>query len=168
MTPSALYPQVAVANVAPLSALPLNLVALLSLAHHPQAGAIVLFSGEVRNNSLGKEVTYLEYEAHHTMATTMINAIVAEAITRWHLTKAIAQHRTGIVNAGESAVVVITTATHRAEAYAANRYIIDRIKHEAPLWKCEYFADGTKQWGGNCNCQSQTGDANKHIYEFAQ
>ncbi|TAF46186.1 MAG: molybdenum cofactor biosynthesis protein MoaE [Sphingobacteriales bacterium] len=168
MTALALYPQAAEVNIEPLNALPLNLVALLSLAHHPKAGAVVLFSGEVRDNSLGKAVDYLEYEAYPAMAIKMIHAIVAEAITRWQLTYAIAQHRTGIVKSGESAVVVITTSPHRTEAYAANRYIIDRIKHEVPIWKCEYFTDGTKEWGGNCNCQKLTGDVNKHIYEFDQ
>lgn len=167
MTQFALSHPAVEVNKHPLTAQALNLVALISLAHHPKAGAVVLFSGEVRDNSLGKEVSYLEYEAYPTMATKMINDIVNEAIHSWHLTFAIAQHRTGIVKSGESAVVVITTSAHRAEAYAANRYIIDRIKHEVPIWKCEYFADGTKEWGGNCNCHKQTGDANKHIYEFA-
>lgn len=162
----ALSHQVAEVNTEPLTAQPLNLVDLLSLAHNPKAGAVVLFSGEVRDSSLGKQVEYLEYEAYPTMAIKMISEIVNEAITRWNLNFAIAQHRIGIINSGESAVVVITTSPHRAEAYAANRYIIDRIKHEVPIWKCEYFTDGTKEWGGNCNCQKQTGDANKHIYEF--
>lgn len=166
MTPFALSHPAVEANTQPLNPKQLNLVALLSLAHNPKAGAVVLFSGEVRDNSLGKQVDYLEYEAYPAMATKMINEIVNEALIRWHLTFAIAQHRTGIVKSGESAVVVITTSPHRTEAYAANRYIIDRIKHEAPIWKCEYFTDGTKEWGGNCNCQKLTGDANKHIYEF--
>lgn len=168
MIPSVLYPPAVAVSIEPLSALTLDLVGLLNQAHHPKAGAVVLFSGDVRDNSVGKTVDYLEYEAYQPMAKLMVKTIVDEAIKRWKLTNAIAQHRIGIVKAGESAVVVITVATHRAEAYAANRYIIDRIKHEAPIWKCEYFTDGTKEWGGNCNCQKQTGDANKHIYEFEQ
>ncbi|WP_051291075.1 molybdenum cofactor biosynthesis protein MoaE [Pedobacter glucosidilyticus] len=166
MMKSALFPQVAEVDITPLSATDLDLVQLLSLAHDPKAGAVVLFSGEVRDNSTGKTVDYLDYEAHESMASKMICAIVEEAAKRWHLTKALAQHRTGKVMAGESAVVVITCSPHRKEAYAANRYIIDRIKHEAPIWKCEYFTDGTKEWGGNCSCQKITGDANKHVYEF--
>ncbi|RYY21810.1 MAG: molybdenum cofactor biosynthesis protein MoaE, partial [Sphingobacteriaceae bacterium] len=81
---------------------------------------------------------------------------------------ALAQHRTGKVGVMESAVVVITASPHRAEAYSANRYIIDRIKHESPIWKCEYFKDGSKEWGGNCNCQKITGDASKHVYEWTE
>jgi molybdopterin synthase catalytic subunit len=168
MITSVLFRQAVGVNIVPLSADPLDLVGLLSLSHHSKAGAVVLFSGEVRDNSSGKEVDYLEYEAYDVMAIKLIQEIVQQALQRWQLTKAIAQHRTGKVKSGESAVVVITTSPHRSEAYAANRYIIDRIKHEVPIWKCEYFKDGTKEWGGNCNCQKQTGDANKHIYEFDQ
>jgi molybdopterin synthase catalytic subunit len=139
-------------EIAALSATPLNVVELLSQAHHPRAGAVVLFSGEVRNHNNGMEVNYLEYEAHQAMATKMIKAIIADARQKWPLNIAIAQHRTGKVSIGETAVVVITASPHRSEAYAANQYIIDRIKHEATIWKCEYFTDGSKQWGGNCSC----------------
>jgi molybdopterin synthase catalytic subunit len=69
------------------------------------------------------------------------------------------------VEVGESAVVVITSSAHRKEAYIANRFIIDKIKHEIPIWKCEYFQDGTREWGGNCNCRSITGDIGRHVYE---
>ncbi|AHM62066.1 molybdopterin synthase subunit MoaE [Flammeovirgaceae bacterium 311] len=151
-----------------LSATSLDLVGLLASAHHPQAGAVVLFSGDVRDNNLGKSVDYLAYEAHESMAAKMIAQVLEEAKNRWNLSIALAQHRTGKVGVGESAVVVITASPHRKEAYAANRYIIDFIKHEVPIWKCEYFTDGTYKWGGNCNCQEITGDANKHIYEFDQ
>ncbi|WP_187263903.1 molybdenum cofactor biosynthesis protein MoaE [Pontibacter beigongshangensis] len=149
-----------------LSESPLDVVGLLAAGHHPKAGAIVLFSGEVRDNNLGREVAYLEYEAHASMAAKLIAAIIEEAKQKWPLHIAVAQHRTGKVAVGESAVVVITASPHRSEAYAANRYIIDRVKHEVPIWKCEYFTDGTRKWGGNCNCHDITGDANQHVYEF--
>ena len=138
---------------------------LLSLAHHPGAGAVVLFSGEVRDSNQGKAVSFLEYEAHVPLATTLIAEILAMAKQRWSLHAAVAQHRIGKVGIGDSAVVVITASAHRGEAYAANKYIIDRIKHEAPIWKCEHYADGTKEWGNNCNCHAVTGDIHKHIYE---
>jgi molybdopterin synthase catalytic subunit len=145
----------------------LDIVNLLSQSHHPQAGALVLFSGDVRDNNLGKEVAFLEYEAHTALASKMINEILEEAIAKWNLNLAIAQHRVGRVNVGESAVVVITASKHRKEAYQANRHIIDRIKHEVPIWKCEVFADGSKQWGNNCNCSAITGKPDQHIYESA-
>ncbi|EOR95963.1 molybdopterin converting factor, subunit 2 [Arcticibacter svalbardensis MN12-7] len=144
---------------------PIDLVGMLQETHHPAAGAIVLFSGEVRDHNGGKSVAYLEYESQISMASKMIALILEEAKSRWNLTIATAQHRIGKVKVCESAVVVLTASPHRTEAYASNRYIIDRIKHEVPIWKCEYFTDGTKEWGGNCNCHKETGDVNKHIYE---
>ena len=143
----------------------LDLVGLLKDAHHPAAGAVVLFSGEVRDHNGGKTVDYLEYEAHLSIASRMIEKILEDAREKWRLNIAIAQHRIGKVKISESAVVVITASAHRSEAYSANRYIIDRIKHEVPIWKCEIFTDGTKEWGGNCNCHQVTGNVNEHIYE---
>jgi molybdopterin synthase catalytic subunit len=125
---------------------------LLRDAHHPAAGAVVLFSGEVRDHNKGREVAYLEYEAYHPMADKAIREILTEATEKWSLNIAVAQHRIGRLHIGEAAVVVITASAHRKEAYEANQYIIHRIKHEAPIWKCEYFPDGTHQWGNNCNC----------------
>ena len=166
MIPSTSFLPAAADNTIYIAALPLDIAAMFSKAHHAKAGAIVLFSGEVRNENNQKEVAYLEYEAHAAIAGKMIQAILEEAAIRWGLNIAVAQHRVGKVNICEPAVVVITASPHRKEAYEANRFIIDKIKHEAPIWKCEYFTDGTKQWGGNCNCHVATGDFNKHIYDF--
>jgi molybdopterin synthase catalytic subunit len=152
MIPSVFFHPAAEAELPAISAQPLDVVALLAQAHHPAAGAIVLFSGEVRNHNNGMAVDYLEYEAHEAMATKMIKNIIADAFEKFPLNLAVAQHRIGKVIVGETAVIVITASAHRAEAYAANQYIIDRIKHEVTIWKCEYFSDGTKQWGGNCSC----------------
>lgn len=168
MTPSSSSRPAAGGNipdVAALSAEPIDMVGMLAGAHHPGAGAVVLFSGEVRDNNRGQAVSYLEYEAYAPLAEQMIAEILATAKSRWSLQIALAQHRTGIVAVGDTAVVVITASAHRSEAYAANRYIIDRIKHEAPIWKCEHYADGSREWGNNCNCHAVTGDVSKHIYE---
>jgi molybdopterin synthase catalytic subunit len=165
MIPLPSYRPVAEDNESYISKAPLDLVALLGQAHHPKAGAVVLFSGEVRDGSGDREVTYLEYEAHTSMAAKMIALIINEAKLKWSLNIALAQHRIGKVEVGESAVIVITSSAHRQEAYKANRFIIDKIKHEVPIWKCEHFTDGTKEWGGNCNCKSITGDTGKHVYE---
>ena len=138
---------------------------MLARAHHPGAGAVVLFSGEVRDNNRGRAVLFLEYEAYAPLAEQLIAEILAAAAEKWGLHIALAQHRTGKVAVGDTAVVVITASAHRSEAYAANRYIIDRIKHEAPIWKCEHYADGEREWGNNCNCHAVTGDVSKHIYD---
>jgi molybdopterin synthase catalytic subunit len=126
--------------------------ALLSRMHDPKAGAVVLFSGEVRNHSHSREVEALYYEAYIPMAEKIIADIIKEARLKFKLHGALCVHRIGKVEVCESAVVVITTSSHREEAYAANRYIIDRVKHEAPIWKKEIFSDGSVEWGHNCSC----------------
>jgi len=146
----------------------IDLAGIFQKSHCQSAGAVVLFSGEVRNHNAGKSVRFLEYEAHTGMAEKMIAEILLAARNRWNLSIAYAQHRIGKVKISESAVVVVTASVHREAAYASNRYIIDRIKHEVPIWKCEYLTDGSKEWGGNCNCHKETGDIGKHIYEFEQ
>ena len=132
-----------------ISAEPLELSALLQRAHHPEAGGIVLFSGEARNNHNGNEVLFLEYEAHIPMAEKMIDDIVQSAIERWNLIAAYAIHRIGNVGISESAVVVITSHAHRKPAYEANQFIIDQLKAEVPIWKCEHYTDGTHEWSTN-------------------
>jgi molybdopterin synthase catalytic subunit len=119
----------------------------------------------VRDHNRGRSVAFLEYESYRPLAEKMIAEILAAAREKWQLQITVACHRVGRLAIGESAVVVITASAHRSEAYAANRYIIDRIKHEAPIWKCEHYADGSHEWGNNCNCHASTGDPSKHIYE---
>lgn len=164
MSISLSFHQAAEVNMDFITKKEIDIVALLQKSHCPSAGAVVLFSGEVRNHNIGKAVKFLEYEAHISMASKMIAEILLAARNRWCLSIAEAQHRIGKVKISESAVVVITASAHREAAYASNRYIINRIKHEVPIWKCEYFLDGSKEWGGNCNCQKTTGDVNRHVY----
>ena len=143
--PPAVGDEVSAAGSA-ISAAPIDMVGMLAGAHHPGAGAVVLFSGEVRESNQGRAVAFLEYEAAVPLAGKMFGEILAAAREKWGLHVAVAQHRVGRVDIGDVAVVVITASAHRSEAYTANRYIIDRIKHEAPIWKCEHYADGTKEW----------------------
>jgi len=142
----------AVDNFSFISETPLDLCAILSEAHHPEAGAVVLFSGEVRNHSHGKSVSYLDYEAFAPMANKIIAEIIGDANEKWKLNIALCKHRIGKVNICETAVIVITASAHRVEAYEANQYIIDRVKHEAPIWKKEFFSDGSYEWSHNCGC----------------
>lgn len=144
----------------------IDVAALINQFHDDAAGAVVVFSGNVRNNSVGKAVDYLYYEAAESMAEKMMEDLLQESREKWPLVSAFAVHRIGKVKIGECAVVVLTASPHRKEAYDANRYLIEKIKHELPLWKCEYFADGTKEWGGNCSCQQVTGDPHLHVYDI--
>ncbi|MBK6283157.1 MAG: molybdenum cofactor biosynthesis protein MoaE [Draconibacterium sp.] len=129
---------------------------------HPSSGAVVLFSGEVRNNNKGREVTHLEYEAYEPMANKMIEEILVEAKSRFKLNQAECVHRLGKVEISGCAVVVVTGAGHRKEAYDANRYIIDKVKNEVPIWKHEFFADGTSEWGQNCDCVTDEHEHSHH------
>ena len=155
MIRSSSFPRVVGANCICLE--PIDMAGMLAAGHHPGAGAVVLFSGEVRDHNQGREVAYLEYEAHGPLAEKTIEEILSTARAKWKLHIAAARHRIGKVAIGETAVVVITASAHRAEAFDANRYIIDRIKHEAPIWKCEYYMDGTRQWGDHCDSNHNTG-----------
>ena len=124
----------------------IDLEQMLQMAHHPRAGAVVLFSVEARNHHEGQAVESLEYEAHKELAEESIRQIMEDAKRKWPLHIALAQHRIGKVAISETAVVVITSASHRKEAYEANQYIIDRIKSETPIWKKEFFASGENVW----------------------
>jgi molybdopterin synthase catalytic subunit len=128
----------------------INIDKLLKDAHRPGAGGIVLFCGEVRDNQMGRPVKYLVYESFIPMAEKVIREIIQTATDKWNLEFASVLHRVGKLEINECAVAVVTAHAHRKEAYEANQYIIDRIKHEAPVWKCEYFEDGTHEWGKNC------------------
>ncbi len=136
---------------------------------NPNSGAVVLFSGEVRDNNKGRAVTHLEYEAYEPMANKMIGSILEEAISKFNLNKAECVHRLGRVEISGCAVVVITGAGHRKEAYDANRFIIDKVKNEVPIWKHEFFADGTSEWGQNCDCVTNEDEhEHDHHHEKAE
>jgi len=148
---------------------PIQYSELFNDFRNPNSGAVVLFSGEVRDNNKGREVTHLEYEAYEPMSNKMIDEILNEAISRFKLNQAVCVHRLGRVEISGCAVVVITGAGHRKEAYDANRYIIDRVKNEVPIWKHEFFADGTSEWGQNCDCVTDNHDhKHDHHHEKAE
>jgi molybdopterin synthase catalytic subunit len=107
-------------------------------------GAVVTFVGRARRRADdGREVTELEYEVFGEMADAVLDAIVAEAEARWGARVAVV-HRHGVVPLGEAAVAIVTAAAHRAEAYEANRHVIEAIKQRLPIWKRERFADGSE------------------------
>jgi molybdopterin synthase catalytic subunit/molybdopterin converting factor small subunit len=109
-------------------------------------GAVVTFVGRARNHSDdGREVVELEYEAYPEMAEATLRDVVAEVADRWPGSAVAVVHRTGVVPIGEAAVVIVTATPHRADAYDANRYVIEAIKERLPIWKLERFPDGS-QW----------------------
>ena len=119
---------------------------LLEEVGHPEAGAVALFLGTVRNHSPRREgVTHLEYEVYRAQACGKITEIVTEAAQRWSVVAIAVEHRMGRVEVGEVAVAVAVSSGHRAEAFAAARYLIDELKERAPIWKKEHW-DGGAEW----------------------
>lgn len=135
---------------------PLDLLALRKAASHPHAGAVAVFEGTVRDHHDGRAVRRLEYEAHAPVAEKEGCKVVKEAVARFGLDHAAALHRTGQLAIEDTAVLVVVSAPHRAEAFDACRFIIDEIKRRVPIWKKEFYADGTAAWVG-CERCAQSG-----------
>jgi molybdopterin synthase catalytic subunit len=105
-------------------------------------GAVVTFLGLVRNHNQGRRVLFLEYEAYAPLALKTFEQIADEAAARWPGIGLALHHRTGRVEIGEASVAIVTASPHRAAAYAACRYTIERVKQIAPVWKREVFEGG--------------------------
>lgn len=135
---------------------PLSVDACIEAVKHPAAGAVCVFIGCVRDHTqkdtqtgAGSTVAVvkLDYEAYAEMAEKVIGAIVIEAEQRWPGVRGFVQHRSGTLAIGELAVVIACSAPHRAEAFAACRHVIERLKQDAPIWKREHGEDGVT-WVG--------------------
>ncbi|MBI5034182.1 MAG: molybdenum cofactor biosynthesis protein MoaE [Chloroflexi bacterium] len=122
----------------------IDLNALYGSVAFPGAGAILLFSGVVRDNSKGKSVKHLEYEAYPQMAEQSMRDIIAEVHERWADVRMAMAHRIGKIKIGESSLIIAVSAPHRGEAYAASRYAIERVKAILPVWKKEFATDGAE------------------------
>lgn len=106
-------------------------------------GALCVFVGTVRNENRGRRVVRLEYEAYESMALPLMQEIAAEVRRRWPVTDVRMVHRLGALAIGEASVAVAVASPHRDEAFAACRYAIDTLKKTVPIWKKEFYADGS-------------------------
>jgi molybdopterin synthase catalytic subunit len=122
---------------------PLDARRLEAAVAHSGAGAICTFTGVVRDSSRGRPVTHLDYEAYAEMATAQMRKIGEEIAERWPEARVAMAHRTGRLEIGEASVVVCVSCPHRAEAIAACKWGIDRLKESVPIWKKEHADDGT-------------------------
>lgn len=121
---------------------PLDLGHLVDLVRAPECGGIDVFLGVVRDHEAGRPVTLLEYHAYASMAAKQL-ARIGEAIEEeMPGVRVAAAHRLGSLAVGETAVLCAAAAPHRAEAFRACRLLIDRIKHDVPIWKREHGPDG--------------------------
>jgi len=127
---------------------PLSEQAVADAVAHPGAGGLALFSGVVRNQTEGRPVKFLEYEAHAPMAVAQMREIVTALRARWpDVCRVAILHRVGRLEIGESSVLIAVSSPHRAHAFEACRFAIDTLKERVPIWKKEHFEDG-EVWVG--------------------
>ena len=122
---------------------PIDVPSILDAVQTPHSGGVNCFIGTVRNHAEGKSVKALEYTAYVPMGEKLMAEIEEEMRKKWHLHAIVLVHRIGLLQVGDVAVVTAVSASHRAEAFDACRYAIDRIKEVVPIWKKEFFEEGT-------------------------
>ena len=125
---------------------PIDVGQLLADVASAGAGATIAFLGTVRCSAEDGDIAAIEYSAYDEMAEAEFDRIVAEAMARWPLARVALLHRVGLVLLGEASVAIVTAAPHRADAYAASRFLIEETKRRAPIWKKERFVSGQSRW----------------------
>jgi molybdopterin synthase catalytic subunit len=120
--------------------------ALTEQVRRPDCGAVVTFLGTVRDLTDGKVTVALDYEAYPGMAEKKMAEIERDTRERWPVGEIAMVHRLGHLDVGDVSVAVAVSCPHRAEAFEACRYAIDRLKELVPIWKKENWADGTMEW----------------------
>ncbi len=127
---------------------PIDATALLAAVRDPRGGAVVLFTGTVREHSRDRHVEFLEYEAHERLAEREMRRIAEEAAARWPVLRLAVVHRLGHLDVGETSVAIAVSTPHRADAFAAARFVIDTLKQTVPIWKKEVWGGG-EEWIGS-------------------
>lgn len=137
-------------EAARVQATALSLDLLLADTERPDCGALAVFAGTVRNHHEGRAVTGLEYTSHVPLAEKIITDIEAETREQFKVPVCRVQHRVGRLGIGETAIIAVVRSAHRAEAFAALRYAVDATKHRAPIWKEEFYPDGSSSFVQGC------------------
>ena len=122
---------------------PLDAEKVTAMVMSTANGGVVTFQGITRDQTGGRTVELLEYEAYPEMAYTMLQQIFDEVEERWGVTDLALAHRIGRLELGEASLIVAAAAAHRAEAFAVTMYVVDRLKEIVPIWKKEFFEDGS-------------------------
>ena len=124
---------------------PISVIEMQSLVADRSAGAVVSFSGDVRDHDHDRSVARLEYEGHPTAASVLAE-VAAEVAARHNVIAIAVVHRVGPLAVGDSALVAAVSAAHRREAFEACADLVDETKLRLPVWKHQVFADGTDEW----------------------
>jgi molybdopterin synthase catalytic subunit len=125
---------------------PINYHALTEWVRRPGCGAVVLFLGTVRDLTGDQRTVALDYEAYPAMAEKKMAEIEADTRSRWPVAEMAMEHRLGRLGVGDVSVAVVVSCPHRAAAFEACRYAIDRLKELVPIWKRENWSDGRTEW----------------------
>jgi molybdopterin synthase catalytic subunit len=125
---------------------PIDPQRLLAAVASPLAGANVVFVGTARSLTGGTETRSLEYEAHDRMAGPALERLCTAAVDRFGLEACAVEHRVGRITPGEASVAIAVSAAHRQAAFEAAEWLMERIKQDVPIWKCEERADGHREW----------------------
>jgi molybdopterin synthase catalytic subunit len=134
---------------AALTADPIDLAEHEALVAHRSAGAVVGFCGVVRDHDGGRGVTRLEYSAHPS-AQDVIAEVAADVARTCDGVRAIAvSHRVGVLGIGDAALVAAVAADHRRAAFETCALLVDTVKERLPVWKHQFFADGSQEWVGS-------------------
>jgi len=153
----------------PLTAIttaPLDTGALVRALDPAGMGAVTTFIGLVRDHNLGRRVLHLEYEAYDALALRGLDLIVEEAAAQWPAVRLGIHHRTGRMEIGEASVAIAAASPHRADAFSASRYAIERIKQIVPIWKHEYF-EGGDVWIEGATADPGNTEARDHALRIA-
>ena len=137
-----------VIRLAVLRSEPLSVDEVRAAVSDPAAGGIALFAGAVRDSDVGRDVTRLSYSAHPSAAAEL-RRVAEKVAADFEVCALAAVHRVGDLEIGDLAVVAAASCAHRAEAFEACRALIDRLKHEVPIWKQQWFGDGSSEWVGS-------------------
>lgn len=129
---------------------PLAVEPMLELHAHPECGGLALFVGTVRDHHEGRQVWRLRYTAYEPVAARVIREVEASTKERFGVPYVRIAHRLGDLIIGDVAIVCVVRAPHRAEAFEACRYAVDAVKHGAPIWKEEFYADGSSAFVEGC------------------
>ncbi len=151
-----------------VTATPLDLEALTAemSAGADGDGAIATFSGLVRDHNQGRRVRFLEYEVYEPLAVRALERIVAEVTESWPRVRLGLHHRIGRLEIGEASIIIAAASAHRADAFAACRYAIERVKQIVPIWKHEHF-DGGEIWLEGATADPEDEAARRTAYRIA-
>ena len=125
---------------------PIDVPAILERVSRSANGATVLFLGMVRDVNEGRDVTGIEYTAYRSMAERELATIVEEAAALADSGDVAVEHRLGQLEVGDCSVAIAVGHPHRGRAFEAARYVIEELKQRVPIWKCEHYVDGTREW----------------------